>query len=175
MWDLARGGLMKAGLPRGRILNSRVCTACRDTEFFSRTADGADGGAGAVVVGVQADAAFMEQLTQRRGGMKEQLAVAAAKPQVADETESLMQEERRLNALVRCPYGQKKVYVRSVLDGRSAGASKPEIALRCAVMREMGHAVGGFNIVSRDQIIAVCCGDYIHCPTYQELARRQNR
>jgi len=173
LWDVARGGLMKAGLPRIRIFNSRVCTACRDTEFFSQTADGTDGGAGAVAIGVRSDGVFGEQLVQRRASIKQLQPAAAAAPESPEV--SLMEEQRRLNALVRCPYGQKKVYVRSVLDGRSAGATKPEIALRCAVMREMGHAVGGFNIVTRDQIIAICCADYAHCPTYQELARRQNR
>ena len=86
-----------------------------------------------------------------------------------------MEEQNRLNRMIRCPYGKKKVYIRSVLDGTSVKTSKPEIALRCAAMAYVGKALGGYNIVSKDYVESVCCGDYPQCETYQELLRRQRR
>ena len=80
---------------------------------------------------------------------------------------------KNLNRMMRCPYGQKKVYIRSVLDGSSGGTSKPVLALRCAVMEYVGQAMGGYNIVMKDHIEKVCCADYLHCQVYQEFLRRK--
>ena len=160
---------MKAGVTRDHILNPRVCTACSDTEFFSRKVDG-PGRRGRrdgvrrprqrLAPGANADA-------PRR---PEEAPTAAAS---ASQEASLTDEERRLNRLIRCPYGQKKVYIRSVIDGQSGDTSKPHIALRCAVMETSAKPTGGYNIVQKDYIEKVCCADYIHCPTYQEFLRRQ--
>jgi hypothetical protein len=86
---------------------------------------------------------------------------------------SLTDEQKRLNLLIRCPYGQKKVYIRSVIDGQSGDTSKPHIALRCAVMEFVGQAMGGYNIVQKDYIEKMCCADYAQCRAYQEFLRRQ--
>jgi hypothetical protein len=170
LWDLARGELLKAGVNRNRIFNPRVCTACSDTEFFSREVDGAAGGAGAMAFGIRDDGSLRAQLDRRRAAQKMRRRQAPA-PQEA----SLTGEEKRLNRLIRCPHGQNKVYVRSVLDGQSDETSKPHIALRCAVMEHVGQAMGGYNIVMKDHIEKVCCADYIHCRAFQEFLRRKAR
>jgi copper oxidase (laccase) domain-containing protein len=171
LWDLTRGALMEAGLNRNQVFNTRVCTACMDTEFFSREVDGAGGGAGAMAFGIRDTGSLRAQLGARRAAQIQRRQQAAAAPQEV----SLTLEERRLNRLMRCPLGQKKVYIRSVLDGSSGGASKPVIALRCAVMEHVGQAAGGYNIVQKDYIEKVCCGDYVRCKAYQEFLRRQGR
>jgi copper oxidase (laccase) domain-containing protein len=168
LWDLARGELLKAGVNRNHIFNPRVCTACSDTEFFSREVDGAAGGTGAMAFGILDDGSFRAQLDMRRAAQKMRRPWSPA-PQ---ET-SLTGEEKRLNRLIRCPHGQNKVYVRSVFDGQSAETSKPQIALRCAVMEHVGQAMGGYNIVMKDYIEKVCCADYLHCRAYQEFLRRK--
>ena len=170
LWDLAHGALMEAGLHRSHAFNPRVCTACTDTEFFSREVDGAAGGTGAMVFGIRDNGSLQAQLATRRAAQMARRQQAAA-PQEA----SLTEEAQRLNRLIRCPYGQKKVYIRSVLDGSSGGASKPHIALRCAVMEHVGQAVGGYNIMQKDYIEKVCCSDYVKCKAYQEFLRRQAR
>lgn len=168
LWDLARGALLKAGIHRSRIFNPRVCTACSDTEFHTRLVDGPNGGVGAMVFGIRDDGSLRSQLNVRRGAAKAKPRPAAAAP----EAESLTDEEKRLNRLIRCPHGHNKVYVRSVFDGQSAETSKPHIALRCAVMEHVGQAAGGYNIVLKDYIEAFCCADYVNCEAYQEFLRR---
>ena len=171
LWDLTRGALMEVGLNRNTVLNPRVCTACSDTEFFSREVDGAGGGTGAIAFGIRDTGSLKAQLVTRRTAQLARRQAAAAVPQEV----SLTDEEHRLNRTMRCPYGQKKVYIRSVLDGSSGGTSKPVLALRCAVMEHVGQAVGGYNIVQKDYIEKVCCADYKQCKAYQEFLRRQKR
>jgi hypothetical protein len=168
LWDLARGALMKAGVHRSHIFNPRVCTACSDTEFFSRAINGAAGGTGAMAFGIRDEGSLRRQLDMRRTAHRMRRQQAAAPEEL-----SLTDEQKRLNLLVRCPHGQKKVYVRSVIDGQSAETSKPHIALRCAVMEFVGQAMGGYNIVLKDYIEKVCCADYISCQAYQEFLRRK--
>jgi copper oxidase (laccase) domain-containing protein len=170
LWDLARGALLKANIHRSHIFNPRVCTACSDTEFFSRTLDGAATGAGAMAFGIRDDGSLRRQLDIRRVAQKMRRHAAPAPEEV-----SLTDEQKRLNLLVRCPHGQKKVYVRSVIDGQSAETSKPHIALRCAVMEFVGQAMGGYNIVMKDYIEKVCCADYVNCQAYQEFLRRKSK
>ena len=169
-WDLARGALMEAGLLRSHIFNPRVCTACTDTEFFTRKVDGADGGAGAMAFGIRDTDSLRRQLGTRRAAVRMRRQQASAAQEA-----SLTAEEKRLNQLIRCPHGRNKVYIRSVIDGQSDGTSKPELALRCAVMEYVGQAVGGYNIVQKDYIEKVCCADYVHCRAYQEFLRRKAR
>jgi hypothetical protein len=170
LWDLARGALLEAGLHRSQVFNPRVCTACADTEFFTRRVDGPGAGTGAMVFGVRDSSSLRTSLQVRRAAQKARQHKAQA-PQEA----SLTEEQIRLNRLIRCPYGQKKVYIRSVLDGQSAGKSKPHLALRCAVMEHVGQAMGGYNIVQKDYIEKVCCADYAQCRAYQEFHRRKAR
>jgi len=171
LWDLTRGALMEVGLNRNTVFNPRVCTACTDTEFFSREVDGAASGAGAMAFGIRDNGSLKTQLVARRAAQVARRQAAAAAPQEV----SLTDEEHRLNRMMRCPYGQKKVYIRSVLDGSSGGTSEPVLALRCAVMEHVGQAVGGYNIVQKDYIEKVCCADYPKCKAYQEFLRRQKR
>ena len=170
LWDLARGSLSKAGLRRSNIFNPRVCTACTDTEFFTREVDGEAGGAGAMAFGIRDNGALRAQLDVRRAAERVRLPQAAATQEI-----SLSDEEKRLNRLIRCPHGQNKVYIRSLFDGQSAETSKPQLALRCAVMEHVGQAMGGYNILTKDYIERVCCADYLHCQAYQEFLRRKAR
>ncbi len=167
-WDMARGALLEAGLHRGNIFNPRVCTACTDTEFFTRKVDGPSGGAGAMAFGVREGDSLRKQLDTRRAAVRLRRRQTAAPQEI-----SLTDEQKRLNQLIRCPYGQKKVYIRSVIDGQSGETSKPHLALRCAVMEFVGQAVGGYNIVQKDYIEKFCCADYVQCRAYQEFLRRK--
>ena len=167
-WDMARGALLEAGLHRSNIFNPRVCTACTDTEFFTRKVDGPEGGAGAMAFGLRDTVSLRRQLDARRAAVRMRRRQTAAPQEI-----SLTDEQKRLNLLIRCPYGQKKVYIRSVIDGQSGETSKPHIALRCAVMEFVGQAMGGYNIVQKDYIEKMCCADYAQCRAYQEFLRRQ--
>jgi hypothetical protein len=169
LWDLARSTLLEAGLLRGQIFNPRVCTACADTEFFTRRVDGPDAGIGAMVFGVRDSSSLRTSLRMRRAAQRTRRQQTHATPQEV----SLTEEQIRLNRLIRCPYGQKKVYIRSVIDGKSDETSKPHLALRCAVMEHVGQAMGGYNIVQKDYIEKICCADYAQCQAYQELHRRK--
>ena len=169
-WDLARGTLLEAGLHRSQIFNPRVCTSCADTDFFTRQIDGPGGGTGAMAFGVRDSSSLRATLDTRRAAQRMRRQRASAPQEV-----SLTDEQMRLNRLIRCPYGQKKVYIRSVIDGQSGDTSKPHLALRCAVMEHVGQAMGGYNIMQKDYIEKVCCADYVQCRAYQEFLRRQAR
>ncbi len=93
LWDLTRGALMEVGLNRNTVLNPRVCTACSDTEFFSREVDGAGGGTGAIAFGIRDNGSLKAQLVTRRAAQLARRQAAAAVPQEV----SLTDEEHRLN------------------------------------------------------------------------------
>jgi copper oxidase (laccase) domain-containing protein len=169
-WDLARGALLEAGLHRSQIFNPRVCTACADTEFFTRQIDGPADGTGAMAFGVRDSSSLRATLDTRRAALR-----MRRRQSLAPQEASLTEEQQRLNLLVRCPYGQKKVYIRSVIDGQSGDTSKPHLALRCAVMEHVGQAMGGYNIMQKDYIEKICCADYVQCRAYQEFLRRKAR
>jgi len=171
IWDLARTTMLQSGFRGKNVFNSRTCTACRDTEFFSRLVDGPSAGAGAVVFGVRDDGSFGRMLAARKANASARGHRARKIPSA--ETPGLLLEERRLNAAMRCPHGENKVYVRSLLDGRSDRTTKPEIMLRCAVIQHVGQALGGHNIVDKRYIEKYCCGDYEACRAYQEFVRRR--
>ena len=171
MWDLARTTMVQAGLRSGNVFNARACNACKDTQFFSRVIDGPSTGAGAVVIGVKDDGAFGRMLAARKASAPIRARRRRQEPRQRDP--GLLEEERRLNAAMRCPHGEKKVYVRSVILGTSNGTTKPRIALRCAIIEHVGQAMGGYNIVDKEYIERVCCGDYEACIAYQEFLRRR--
>ena len=173
MWDLARTTMLQAGLRSGNVFNARACNACKDTQFFSRVIDGPSTGAGAVVIGVKDDGAFGRMLAARKASAPIRARRRRQEPRQRDP--GLLEEERRLNAAMRCPHGEKKVYVRSVILGTSNGTTKPRIALRCAIIEHVGQAMGGYNIVDKEYIERVCCGDYESCIAYQEFRKRQRK
>jgi hypothetical protein len=169
-WDLARGALLEAGLHRSQIFNPRVCTACADTEFFTQRIDGAGGGTGAMAFGIRDSSSLRMTLNTRRAALRMRRRRASTPQDI-----SLTEEQQRLNRLIRCPHGEKKVYIRSVINGQSAETSKPHLALRCAVMEYVGQAMGGYNIMLQDYIEKYCCADYRQCQAYQEFLRRKAR
>ena len=174
MWDLARATMLQSGLNGDNILNSRTCTACRDTEFFTRRVDGPAAGANAVLIGVKDDGAFSNMIAARTARAAEEPIQHAQEDENGDEP-GLLMEERRLNASMRCPYGENKVYVRSLFDGLSDTTSEPVIVLRCDIMQYVGHAGGGYNVVDKDYIEEYCCGDYKACPSYRLFLQQRRR
>jgi hypothetical protein len=70
--------------------------------------------------------------------------------------------ERELNDAMKCPAGRNQVYVRSLLTG--SGTTKPRIALKCQLRKEIGMEP---NIFYED-IKNVCCGDHQSCPAWQK-------
>jgi len=174
MWDIARGALSSAGVRDARIHNARLCTSCKPFDFYSRHAGGAASGAGAAIIGISDENDFASLLVRRREHMAERRQRQAEDDSWVDEI-SLTIEEQRLNSMMKCPYGQKKVYIRSLLTGESTETGKPELALRCAAMQYVGQARGGYNIVDEAYIRKYCCNDPAQCPAYQELRRRQKK
>jgi len=172
LWDVARGALSSAGVRPARIHNARLCTSCKPFDFYSRLAGGAGSGAGAVIIGISDRDDFSSVLIRRREHTAERRQKRAEDDSWVDDV-SLTIEEERLNRLMKCPYGQKKVYIRSLLTGESTQTSKPELALRCAAMQYVGQARGGYNIVDKAYIEQYCCGDPTQCAAYQEMRRRQ--
>jgi purine-nucleoside/S-methyl-5'-thioadenosine phosphorylase / adenosine deaminase len=162
MWDTVRGALSNSGLKRDRILNPRVCTKCMPFEFFSKAVEGENAGANAVVMGAHNAGNFREALTRRRATAKRQEPSRAD----SDDDSSLTSEEKQLNKAIKCPYGHNKVYVRSVLDGRSR-RSIPQVVLRCPIIAQVGLASQGRNIVGKKDVVKYCCGNFERCRAYQ--------
>jgi len=168
LWDVARTAMSRSNLRRDNMLNKRVCTACRDSEFFTRIVDGPDAGAGAVMAGVMDPDGALSATLHRRKLHAEALARRASRTQQASvDVASLSIEEARLNKAIRCPYGQNKVYIRSVLLGDAGGATQPVIALRCAVIAHVGLANEGHNIVKKDYIEQYCADAFEECEAYK--------
>lgn len=176
LWDAARTATARSGLRRNRLLNTRICTACRDTEFFSRLVHGPLAGAGALVVGVMDPTGSLAETLERRKARAAAEARRTAKRtrRHLDEP-SLMAEEKRLNSMIRCPYGQNKVYIRSLLTGTSDETTEPVIAMRCAIIAYVGQAIEGHNIVYKEHIERYCCADYEQCEAYRAFRLKQER
>jgi len=172
LWDVVRTAMTVSGLGRSRILNPRLCTGCRDSEFFTRLVDGPDAGAGALMAGVlDRNGSLVEVMTARK--KRTLILRAASRRKKGSEAPSLSEEETRLNAAIRCPYGQNKVYIRSQLLGSGGrGVSEPEIALRCEVMAVAGLAEEGYNIVPKEYIENYCAGDFEACTVYQTYQKK---
>jgi len=178
LWDTARTAMSRSHLNHAHILNTRICTACRDSEFFSRAVEGSSTGAGALMVGVMDnDGSLAETLRARkaRADALERRASRTGQVQAHVAEPSLSEEERRLNSMIRCPYGQKKVYVRSVIVGGSDETTQPAIALRCAVMAHVKITAEGYNIVGKDYIEHYCCSDYEECEAYKAFMLEKKR
>jgi len=173
LWDLVRTAMMAAGLVRSRILNPRLCTGCRDSEFFTRHVDGPETGAGALTAGVMdRNGSLVEVVAVRK--KRAMIAKKSSRRKRAPQAPSLSEEEARLNAAIRCPYGRNKVYIRSEILGGIRGVSEPEIFLRCEVMAVAGLAEEGYNIVPKGYIETYCAGDFEACAAYQAY-RKQTR
>ena len=173
LWDIVRGALNASGLLGERIINPRLCTSCKPFDFYSRHVAGAGAGANAVAIGVSDAGNFGQVLAQRRANAE---AHRKARPKEDPSLReiSLSIEEKRLNASMKCPYGQNKVYIRSVLTGSTAHTNEePELALRCAIMQHIGQAEGGHNVVDKAYIEQCCCGDYTQCVAYRKYLEKK--
>ncbi len=176
LWDSARAAMVRAKLSRKHIQNVRICTACRDTKYFTRTVDGPDGGAGAILVGViDEDGSLARTLTARKARARLEEERAALREQGGEDAISLSEEQRRLNKKVRCPFGIKKVYIRSVLTG-TMQTTKPAIFLRCAALAATHTTVKGDKVVDKDHVLAYCADKYPACEAYKTfMALRRRR
>jgi len=166
-----------SNIARDHRLNSRICTGCRDSEFFTRAVDGPDCGAGAVLLGVMdPDGGLAKRLTARKIYSEKILRHKVREREVQMAAPSLTEEQHRLNREIRCPYGVKKVYIRSVLTGRTSRIpTEPVLALRCAVLAATGLALEGYNIVEKDYIEEYCAGRYEECEAFIAYQRMQGK
>lgn len=74
--------------------------------------------------------------------------------------------ERQLNRQMKCTAGRNQVYIRSILTGRST--TRPRIALKCPLRRDLGESPEVFYETIRD----VCCGDPEQCAAWQAFRDR---
>ena len=74
--------------------------------------------------------------------------------------------ERKLNTDMKCPAGKNQVYLRSLMTG--SGTTRPRVALKCPLRRDIGEKPEVFYEHIRD----VCCGDHSKCPAWQSLKDR---
>jgi hypothetical protein len=81
-------------------------------------------------------------------------------------TGSLSELERKLNQEMRCTAGRNQVYIRSLLTG--GAATRPRIALKCPLRRDIGQAPEVFYEYIRD----VCCCDPHQCPAWRDFENR---
>lgn len=74
--------------------------------------------------------------------------------------------ERNLNRDMCCPAGKNQVYIRSLLTGGST--SRPRIALKCPLRREIGEQPEVFYEYIRD----ICCCDPNQCEAWRAFKER---
>ena len=98
---------------------------------------------------------------------------AAAKPDVSappihpDEMKgSLSDTERRLNQQMKCPAGKNQVFIRSLVTAQ--GTTKPRIALKCHLRKDVGLGPEVFYEHIRD----TCCSNPDGCPAYAKFKDR---
>ena len=77
--------------------------------------------------------------------------------------------ERQLNREMKCTAGKNQVFIRSLVSGRAA--TRPRIALKCFLRRDLGLAPEVFF----EQIKSLCCGDPEQCEAWQAFKKRQGR
>lgn len=74
--------------------------------------------------------------------------------------------ERQLNREMKCVAGKNQVYLRSLLTGR--GTTRPRIALKCHLRRDIGLSPDVFY----EEIKQLCCGNPEGCEAYQAFKKR---
>jgi hypothetical protein len=89
-------------------------------------------------------------------------------PPITDEeaAANLSELEQKLNAEMKCPAGKNQVFLRSLLTGN--GTTRPRIALKCHLRKEIGLPQEVFYEHIRD----VCCTDPEQCEAYRALKER---
>jgi hypothetical protein len=89
-------------------------------------------------------------------------------PLAPDElTGNLSDIERKLNREMGCPAGRNQVYVRSLLTGR--GTTRPRIALKCPLRRDIGLSPEVFYEHIRD----TCCHNHEECEAWRAMQARR--
>ena len=81
-------------------------------------------------------------------------------------TANLSALEQDLNSRMICPAGKNQVFLRSLLTG--TGTTRPRIALKCHLRKEIGLPQEVFYEHIRD----VCCTDPEQCEAYRALQER---
>lgn len=74
--------------------------------------------------------------------------------------------ERTLNKDMKCHAGRNQVFIRSLLTG--SGTTRPRIALRCHLRKDIGQSQEVFF----EEIRSLCCADPTKCPAYQNFEAR---
>lgn len=89
-------------------------------------------------------------------------------PPITDEElgANLSELERRLNREMKCPAGMNQVFIRSLV--MAGGTSKPRIALKCHLRRDIGLPQEVFYEHIRD----VCCANPESCEAYRKFKDR---
>ncbi len=89
-------------------------------------------------------------------------------PLTAEEmTGNLSVLENKLNRDMKCHAGKNQVFLRSLVTGR--GATRPRIALKCSLRRDIGQQSEVFYEHIRD----VCCNDPEQCEAFQAFKKRR--
>jgi hypothetical protein len=83
-----------------------------------------------------------------------------------EQTANLSTLERKLNREMKCPAGKNQVFLRSLLTGQ--GTTRPRIALKCHLRRDIGRTAEVFYEHIRD----VCCSDPEQCEAYRKFKSR---
>ncbi|MBK9118636.1 MAG: hypothetical protein IPM18_03395 [Phycisphaerales bacterium] len=77
---------------------------------------------------------------------------------------SRLQEE--LHREMKCVAGKNQVYIRSLITG--GGTTRPRIALKCHLRRDIGQS----SEVFYEHIRTVCCSDPEKCEAYRNFRER---
>ncbi|MBK8913387.1 MAG: hypothetical protein IPM64_02095 [Phycisphaerales bacterium] len=103
----------------------------------------------------------------RAAGAPRTVADAFGPPLAPEETSgNLTVLQQRMDREMKCPAGKGQVYLRSLLTGK--GTTKPRIALRCSLRKDVNLPREVFFEHIRD----VCCGDPDQCVAYQAFKAR---
>jgi len=92
----------------------------------------------------------------------------SGEPPIAEEERkaNLSELVNRLNAAMKCPAGQGKVFIRSVITGIGR-KTQPRVALRCPVRQAVGLEPHVFYTHIRD----ICCKDPRKCEAIQQYRK----
>ena len=102
-----------------------------------------------------------------KGGLSAKVEAAFGPPLTAEEQKgSLSELERRLNKEMKCQAGKNQVFIRSLLT--ATGTTKPRIALKCHLRKDIGLTQEVFFEHIRD----VCCSNPDGCEAYKKFKDR---
>lgn len=106
-------------------------------------------------------------LWKKNGQVRARGQDAAVPPMTPIElTGNLSRLQEELHAEMKCVAGRNQVYIRSLITG--SGTTRPRIALKCSLRRDIGQTPEVFYEHIRD----VCCTDPEKCEAWQALKAR---